>query len=401
MSDIITKDLAKSVEDQVIAWRRELHQCPELGMKTVETEKIILRVLKEIGIEEVRSGIGGQDCHGVAAVIRGSLPGKCLGTRADCDALPILEETGLPFASRNPGCMHACGHDGHTAMGLGIAKILFENRDKLRGTVKMIWQPGEEGDNGALKMIEDGVLENPKVDAMIGHHSGTSRFQEVGPAQIGWTPEPSSFCITGWWAKFHGKSAHIAEPHLGADPLLAACYAVTELQAVLSREKQPNKPAICAVSMFHAGDKNNIIPDTCCLEGSIRSNNEEDQAFYYQRLREIFEGVAKTMRCTAEVGYGHYLGTTDNDPEMVKRFVPIAEKALGKENVIEVKIAIPGGEDFSEFTKRVPCVYYYHGGNFGDERDFPQHSSKFDLNEQTLWSGVAVMTQFALDWQDM
>ena len=122
MSDIITKDLAKSVEDQVIAWRRELHQCPELGMKTVETEKIILRVLKEIGIEEVRSGIGGQDCHGVAAVIRGSLPGKCLGIRADCDALPILEETGLPFASRNPGCMHACGHDGHTAMGLGIAK---------------------------------------------------------------------------------------------------------------------------------------------------------------------------------------------------------------------------------------------------------------------------------------
>jgi len=155
MSDIITKDLAKSVEDQVIAWRRELHQCPELGMKTVETEKIILRVLKEIGIEEVRSGIGGQDCHGVAAVIRGSLPGKCLGIRADCDALPILEETGLPFASRNPGCMHACGHDGHTAMGLGIAKILFENRDKLRGTVKMIWQPGGEGGNGAVKMIED------------------------------------------------------------------------------------------------------------------------------------------------------------------------------------------------------------------------------------------------------
>ena len=176
MSDINTKDFAKAVEDQVIGWRRELHQCPELGMKTVETEKIILRVLEEIGIDEVRSGIGGEDCHGVAAVIHGALPGKCLGIRADCDALPILEETGLSFASKNPGCMHACGHDGHTAMGLGIAKILYENRDKLKGTVKMIWQPGEEGDNGALKMIEDGVLENPKVDAMIGVISAEDKF---------------------------------------------------------------------------------------------------------------------------------------------------------------------------------------------------------------------------------
>lgn len=400
MSRINTRELAKAIEDQMIGWRRELHQCPELGMKTVKTEKIILRVLDEIGIKEVRSGIGGPDCHGVAAVIRGALPGRCLGIRADCDALPILEETGLPYASQNPGCMHACGHDGHTAMGLGIAKILYENRDKLCGAVKMIWQPGEEGDDGALKMIEDGVLENPSVDAMIGQHSGTSRFQEVKPGQIGWTWDPSSFCITGWWARFQGKSAHIAEPHLGVDPLLTACYAVTELQAVLSREKQPSKPAICAVSMFHAGEKNNIIPASCSLEGSIRSNNEEDQTYYFQRLKEIFAGIAKAMRCTVEVGCGHYLGTTDNDPEMVKKLVPIAKKVLGDDNVVEVKIAIPGGEDFSEFTKRVPCVYYYHGGNFGDERDYPQHSSKFDLNEKTFWSGVAVMTQFALDWQE-
>lgn len=401
MSDFITKNLAKEVEEQVINWRRELHQCPELGMETVETEKIILRVLKEIGIKEIRSGIGGEGSHGVAAVIRGELPGKCLGIRADCDALPITEETGLEFASKNQGCMHACGHDGHTAMGLGIARILHENRDKLRGVVKMIWQPGEEGYNGALKMIEDGVMENPRVEAMIGHHSGTSRFQEVLPGQIGWTYEPSSFCITGWQARFHGKSSHIAEPHLGIDPLLTACYAVTQLQAVLSREKQPNKTAVCAVSMFHAGDKNNIIPDTSCLEGSIRSNNEEDQEFYYQRLKEIFEGTAKTMGCTVKVGCKEYLGATDNDPEMVDKLVHIAGKVLGKENVVEVKIAIPGGEDFFEYTKRVPCVYYYHGGNFGDGRDFPQHNPKFDLNEQTLWSGVAVMTQFALDWQEV
>ncbi|WZL74231.1 M20 family metallopeptidase [Clostridiaceae bacterium 35-E11] len=396
---ILAQQMVKDIEDQVIAWRRELHQYPELGMKTIVTEKIIVRALKEIGIEEIITGVGGEDCHGVVAIIRGELPGKCLGIRADCDALPIKEETGLPFASKNEGCMHACGHDGHTAMGLGIAKIIFENRDKLRGTVKMIFQPGEEGEDGAEKMIRDGVMENPKIDAMISQHSGTSRFQEINPGQIGWTSEPSSFCITGFKATFHGKSAHVAEPHLGVDPIMIACHAVTQMQTILSREIMPCKPVICAVTMFHAGEKNNIIPSSCEVEGSIRSNEDEAQQHYYERMKEIFEGTAKAMRGSAEVEITHKLATTDNDPEMIRKFLVCAERAIGKENVIEVKLAIPGGEDFSAFTKLVPCVYYYHGGNFGDERDFPQHCSKFDLNEETLWSGVATITQFAFDWQ--
>lgn len=394
--ELNVKQAAMDLQDQVTAWRRELHQCPELKLETIETEKIILRALKEIGIEEVRSGIGG---HGVAAIIRGSQPGKCLGIRADCDGLPMTEETGLPFASKN-GNMHACGHDAHTAMALGVAKLLHENRDKLKGVVKMVFQPGEEGGGGAEAMIEDGVLQNPTVDAMISHHSGTSRFEEVGPAQVGWTYDPSSFYITGFRAVFHGKSAHVAEPHLAIDPVIMGCYAVTQMQAILSREKMPCKPGICAVTVFKAGEKNNIIPDSCYIEGSIRSNNKDDQAYYIRRTREIFESVASSMQGSVDFDLPHILDATENDPEMVRKFVKTAGKALGEENVIEVKIPIPGGEDFCEFSKAVPSVYYYHGGNFGDDRDFPQHNPKFDINENTLWSGVAALSQFALDWQD-
>lgn len=387
------RDLAINLQEQIVAWRRELHQIPELRNETYETAKVIIRELKKIGIEEIKSGVGGS---GVVAVIRGARPGKCLGIRADCDGLPIREETGLPFASTN-GNMHACGHDAHTAMALGVAKIVHEHRDELKGTVKMIFQPFEEGDGGAKAMIADGVLENPHVDAMIALHTG-NLDPELENGQIGWSAKDMSFNITAFWARFHGKGAHVATPQEGVDPIYMAACAIQQMQAVISRERNPSKTVIAAICKIEGGVRNNIIPETCYVEGSLRSDNKADQKAYYRRICEIFQSVAAGLRGTVDVGQVFDLMSTEISPVLLKKFLAIAPTVLDPGQLHEITAVNPTGEDFARFADRVPSLYFLHSARFGDERDYPHHHPKFMLNESKFWTGTAVMAQFALDW---
>ena len=388
-------DQAKALQPELVAWRRALHACPELKMDTPQTADLILQALRAIGISEIRAGIGGGS--GIAAVIRGGRPGRTLGIRADCDGLPLQEETGLPFASTN-GAMHACGHDAHTAMALGAARILQENRDRLCGDVKMIFQPGEEFGIGARLMTADGVLEQPPVDAIIGLHTGTL-FPGFKPGEIGYLSDRFGFYITTFQATFHGQGGHSSTPHLSRDAILMACYAVTQVQAVTSREKNPLKPATISIGTIQGGQKNNIIADTCSVTGTIRSDNREDQAFYTSRVEAIFRSVAEGLRGSLDFRLPMRLRSTPIDPALLAIFLKSAAKVLPQSAIRPITEVNPVGEDFSEYCDRIPGFIFFHCSAFGDERDYPHHHPKFTVNEETLWSGSALLAQFALDWQ--
>jgi len=393
---INVKSLATGIQSEITAWRRELHQCPEIKMDNPKTATIITKVLKEIGITDIRTGIG--NGTGIAAVIHGDLPGKVLGIRADCDGLPVQEETGLSFASKN-GNMHACGHDAHTAMALGVAKILYENKKNLRGSVKMIFQPGEEYGLGARLMTEDGVLENPHVDAIIGLHTG-GLFEGFKPGEIGYVPEKFGFCVTTINAKFLGKGGHTSMQHKAHDAIMMACYAASQVQVVMSRERNVFKPAVISIGTIEGGQKNNIIASDCFLTGTIRSDNNEDQALYEKRVETIFRSVAESMGGSLEYNLPLKLRSTKINPEMLKKFLNSSEKVLPKENVKEIKLINTVGEDFSEFCNNIPAMFFFHCSTYGDERDYPHHHTKFDVNESALWSGTALLAQFAFDWQE-
>lgn len=396
MANSSINNAVAEIENQIIAWRRELHQCPELDMNNPKTADIIVRVLKEIGITEIRTGIGGGT--GIAAMIYGSKPGKCLGIRADTDALPVKEETGLPFASDN-GNSHACGHDAHVAMLLGAAKILFDNRENLTGSVKLIFQPCEEYGYGAKKLVEDGILENPHVDAIVGQHTG-GLFEGFKGGQIGYAPQRFGFCNTKIEATFYGKSGHTSMQHKSIDAIVMACYAISQLQVVMARERHCFKSAVISIGTINGGIKNNIIPDKCAITGTIRSDNDEDQTHYQERVSTIFESVAESMGGTCEVNFPFRLRSTPINQEMLQIFKESAAKIISSENVRKIEILNTAGEDFSEFCDNIPGLFYFHCSTYGDERDYPHHHPAFDVNEEYLPEGTAVLCQFAFDWQE-
>ncbi|MBE6564207.1 MAG: amidohydrolase [Ruminococcaceae bacterium] len=387
---------AKRIEQEIIDMRRELHQCPELKMEMDLTEKLILSYLKQIGIEEIRTGIGGK---GIAAVIRGQSDTPCLGIRADCDGLPIQEDTGLPFASKN-GNMHACGHDAHTAMALGAAKILYEHRHELPCTVKFIFQPYEEGGGGAKPMVADGVLENPHVDAMVALHTGNIFNGDFVGGDFACHPKVMSFNITAFRATFSGKGSHVSTPHLSRDPVYAACAAVTQLQTLISRNRNPASPAVAAVTMIHGGVRNNIIPEECVIEGSLRSPDKEEQTFLFERMGEIVKGIAAANGVEGTLEQVFHVPGMRIDRRMYDAYRASAEKIIGKERVKEMTELTPAGEDFSFFSEERPSVYFFHCSKFADKENYPHHHPKFDIDEAQLWSGSAFFAQFAMDFKD-
>jgi amidohydrolase len=394
VNDQSVLDAARCIGDLIVAWRRELHQQPEVGMNNPKTSAIILRVLHEIGITEVRTGIGGGT--GIAAMIRGSEPGMCLGMRADTDALPIREETGLPFAAQGEAA-HACGHDAHVAMLLGAAKILFENRNRLRGSVKLIFQPGEESGVGAKSLVADGVLENPHVDAIVAQHTG-GLFEGFSPGQIGFAPERFGFCVTRVEAVFHGVAGHTSMQHKAVDAIVMACNAVSQLQVIMARERHCFKPAVISIGTINGGIKNNVIADRCMLTGTIRSDNEDDQTHYQNRVATIFGSVATSMGGSCDVSFPFRLRSTPIDPEMLEVFKKSAGKVVSPENVRKIEILNTSGEDFSEYCDHIPGLIYFHCSAYGDGRDFPHHHPSFDVNERYLPEGTACLCQFAFDW---
>lgn len=389
------KESALALNDHLIALRRELHAIPELEHELPQTAAVVTRELSKLNLDEVKTSQGRG--YGVYATLKGGKPGKTLALRADMDALPIKEATGLPFASSN-GNMHACGHDAHTAMLLTVAKILAENRQELEGTIRFIFQPAEETVAGAVSMIESGALENPKVDAIIGIHTG-SIWGGLSAGQLGWRVGPMMASTSTLKIVLEGKGGHGATPQYTIDPVVMAAEIITQLQTLVSREISPFEPAVVTIGKIMGGTAHNIIADRCELWGTIRNFDKKIDTFLKERIKVTAEGVAASMRGRAEVEFSGYLPPVLNDEKIALKMRDIASKVLGPDQVKEVALPSSGAEDFACYLEKIPGAFFYHCALFGDERDYPHHNARFDLNEAVLWSAVAGMAAFAFDWQ--
>jgi amidohydrolase len=372
----------------VIADRRYLHQHPELGMQEYETSAYVVERLRALQVESIRTGIANT---GVTALIHGRKPGdgasKVALVRADMDALPILEENDVEYKSLSPGAMHACGHDAHTAMLLGVARILLDRRDQFSGTVKLLFQPAEEGPGGAKPMIEQGVLENPHVDAVFGLH--VAQDLELGKIEV--RPGPAMASSDRFNVIIQGKGGHGASPHLAVDPVMVAAYAVTTLQTIVSREVDPVDPAVVTVGKIQAGQANNVIPDTAELRGTVRSFNPERRQMLARRVQDVITGVAESFGASAQVEYQFGYPATINNPEMTDLVIEAARGVVGEDNVLIADLQM-GAEDFSYFLQERPGCFFFVGTR-NEERGLTwgHHHPRFDIDEDGMAIGMQVM----------
>ena len=388
------KERAKAMNGKIVEWRRHIHANPELGVELPKTEAFVVQKLKEIGVENIRQGIAK---HGVVALIEGKKPGKVLGIRADMDALNMEEDSGLPFAATN-GWMHSCGHDAHVAVLLGAAEIFMECRDELKGSVKLIFQPSEENGAGALVMIEEGVMEDPKIDGVIGLHTGNF-WKGAVTGEIGYR-FGSMMAATDWFTvTFNGKGGNGATPHLTVDPISIACQVQTLLQTLVSRETSPTDSTIISVCMIQGGTANNIIAPSCMMKGTLRSLTHEGRKYLRDRFTQICEEVAHAMRGNATVEFIPASPPLINDRTMTEKLRTAAVAVVGTDHVHEITEPSMGGEDMACFMEKAPGTFFFLPATFGDERDYPHHHPKFNLNEDALWIGSATLVQFALTWQ--
>jgi amidohydrolase len=382
-------DLTQIVQEQketLITTRRELHRIPETGFKEVKTSAYVAERLKELGLE-VQTGIA---THGMVGLLRSGRPGPTLMIRADMDALPIAEETGLPFASTHPGCMHACGHDSHMAMALGAASVLNRLQDRIRGNVKFVFQPAEEGPGGAQPMIAAGVLENPAVDYAIGCHLWAERPE----GYIGVRPGPFMAAMDRFDLKIIGKAGHGAQPHLCVDAIEVGAQVVAALQRIVSRQMDPIEPAVVTVGSFHAGTAFNIIPAEAVMSGTTRTFNEDVWASWESRLERVVKGVCESMGAGYELKYTRGYPPTVNDVQMAEVVRRCAVQVVGEDRVVVPDLSM-GGEDMSFFLQRAPGCYYCIG--VGREGAAPLHNPKFEFKEDLMLLGVETHCRVALD----
>jgi amidohydrolase len=376
----------------VVADRRDLHQHPELAYHEVRTAGIVAERLRALGVEDVRTGIAPT---GVTGLIRGRKPGpeRTVLLRADMDALPIHEQNDVDYRSQTPGVMHACGHDAHTAMLLGVARLLNERRDEFPGTVKLLFQPAEEAPPGGAKpMIEAGVLESPKVDAAFGLHIdqdnplGTIRLREG----------PSMAAADRFHLVIHGKGGHGAKPHASIDPIVIGAQIVTALQTLVAREIDPTEEAVVTVGTFHAGEAFNVIPDSAELGGTVRTFNARNRDRLEQRIEELVRGIALAMGARVDFTYTRGYPATVNDPAMTALVREEAAKVVGPDGVRDSSLMM-GAEDFSYFLEAVPGAYW-HVGSQNPARGlvWGHHHPRFDLDEAAMAIGMESMLNVAL-----
>jgi amidohydrolase len=397
---------AARVNDSVIACRRDLHQHPELGNREERTAKIVADRLRALGID-----VQEKVAHtGVVGLLRGGKPGKVVALRADMDALPVTEQVDLPFASKvrttyngqDVGVMHACGHDAHVAILLGVAEVLAGMRAEIPGTVKFLFQPAEEGapegeEGGAKLMVEKGALDHPKVDAVFGLHV-TSRFP-VG--EIAYKPEGMMAAVDSFRIVVHGKQTHGAYPWLGIDPIVVASQIVLGLQTIPSRQVDSTiAPSIVTVGAIHGGVRNNIIPDEVEMIGTIRSLDAKMRDEIHARIRKTAENIATSGGATATVTITEGYPITYNDAMLTERVLPSLRDAAGAKNVRLVN-AVLGAEDFSFFQKNVPGVFFWLGtrpANQTAEEAASNHSPLFYVDESGLGLGVRALAYVAVDY---
>jgi len=396
----------ESVETKVIDWRRHFHQNPELSNREFKTAEKIAAHLRSLGIE-VQTGVG---ITGVVGILKGDKPGKVVALRADIDALPVTERNDLPFKSEvtanflgtETGVMHACGHDTHTAILMGVAEVLSKNKNLVSGTVKFIFQPAEEGappgeEGGAKLMIKEGVLENPKVDAIFGLHinSGTP----VG--QIKYKPGGTMAAVERFVVNVKGKQTHGSAPWAGVDPILISAKIIDGFQTIISREAPlVQEAAVITVGKITSGVRFNIIPESAELIGTVRTLDPSMRELIIRRMTEMAENIAITYGGTATVEWQNNTSITFNDLALTAKMLPTLEGVAGKENVLLVK-ATTGGEDFSFFQEKVPGFYFFLGGMTpGNTTPFPHHTPDFVIDDNGLKLGVKALSQLALDYLD-
>lgn len=382
------KEDVKLIMDEVIKNRRYLHENPETGFDLTNTVDFVKKRLDEYGIE-YRTDIGKS---AVVAVINPN-KGRTIALRADMDALPVEEQTGLPFASKN-GKMHACGHDAHTSMLLGVAKILNERKDEINGTVKLIFQPAEELGTGSKFLCEDGVMDD--VDEIIGLHVGNISSQ-TGSGYLLFARGSMMACMDKFKIKVIGKGSHGAYPQNSHDPVVIGSYIVTALQEIVSREMDPTDPGVVTMGMFHSGTAFNIIPATAELEGTVRAVTDETREFIQKRIGEIADGVAKTFRANVEYEYFWQPPPVVNDAEVSDKLIKVA-KELYPDNVEEMEKPVMGGEDFAWYLQEKPGAFFLLQNPMEiDGQVWAHHNPKFALDEQYFDKGMAVMIGYVLN----
>lgn len=404
----IISSKAEAIQPKLIEWRRHIHQNPELSNREFKTQQYILAHLKKLGIETRTMAK-----TGVAGILKGSKPGPVIALRADMDALPVLERNDLPYKSTAKGeylgkevpVMHACGHDTHVAMLMGAAEVLAAMKKELPGTVKFIFQPAEEGappgeEGGADLMVREGVMENPKVDAIFGLH--IESWIEEG--KVYYKPGPFMAASDWFTIKVKGRQSHGAQPWLSVDPVATGAQIINSLQQIVSRQQDLTKaPVVLTVGKINSGVRNNIIPEELEMAGTIRTFDTAMQEDIHRRLKHIAESVAAANNATVEVMINKNTPVTFNHIELTKKIIPVLEKAVGKENVQETKW-VTGAEDFSFYGTKAPAVFLYYGGmpkGNDPAKAPPHHTPDFMVSDVMLQNGVKIFCNIVFDYKNL
>jgi amidohydrolase len=390
---------AQQMHGSLVKQRRDFHMHPELSNREVRTSKVIAERLKALGFDDIRTGVSNT---GIVALLKGGKPGPIVAIRADMDALPIEETMDVPYKSENKGVKHACGHDVHMTVALGTAELLSRMRNEIAGGVKFVFQPAEEGppegeDSGAVRMIREGALDNPRAQAIFALH--TNPNLEAGT--IGYAPAAVLASSDSVTVRVIGQKVHAAWPHQGIDPVFVASEIVMGLQSIRSRRIDPVEPIVLTFGSIHGGNRHNIIADEVRLEGTLRTHNEAVREKAISLVREIVNGVAGSHGAKAEVSWSPRSNPpTVNDTKLVEATLPVMRRTLGEAKVIHVA-PVMGAEDFSYFQKEIPGFMYWLGvGNKAKGITAMLHTPDFDIDETSLTTGVKVMTNVILDYLD-
>ncbi len=384
----VLASIVQAAVPEAVATRHYLHQNPELSHQEQATSELVAERLRALGLDEVRAGVGG---YGVVGLLRGKADGAnegpTIALRADMDALPILEQSDLPYKSCNPGVMHACGHDGHTATLLGTATALAQLRSQLPGTVQFIFQPAEETVGGATEMCAEGVMDG--VDAIVALHG----WPGMAVGQIGVRPGPMMASADTFDITVHGRGAHAAMPHIGVDPIVIGAHIVTALQTLSSREVSPVEPVVVTVAQFHAGTAYNVIPGTAEIKGTVRCLSRELRPQMKEHVERIVAGICQAMR--AEYTFGYRFGTpvTVNDAGINALVAEVGADVLGRDNVVVLESPSMGAEDFAVYLERAPGAMFRLG--VGTDVT-PLHTPTYNFGDEAVPVGIRLFTNIVL-----
>lgn len=398
----------EKIQPKCIAWRRDFHEHPELGNRETRTAGIIAAHLRSLGLE-VKEQVAKT---GVVGLLKGAKPGPCIALRADIDALPVVERVNIPFASKqraiyngqDVGVMHACGHDSHTAILMSVAEILSGMKNDLKGTIKFIFQPAEEGppegeEGGAPLMVKEGVMENPKVDVVFGLHIES----DIPAGKIEY--KPGAFMASSDW--FHivvkGKGSHGSQPWKGIDPIQVSAQIIEGLQTIVSRQAELTKaPVVITVGKIQGGVRNNIIPEECVMDGTIRTLDNNMQKEVHEKIKQVATHIAEASGAKAEVSIDTKTLVTYNTPELVKKMLTSLESAAGAGNIKE-REWVTGAEDFSYYGTKAPSFFFYLGGMPPDQdpkKAPPHHTADFYIDESGMQTGIKAFCHMVIDYMN-